>query len=304
MTETFHTSDGARIGYRVLGREHAGPALVMVNGMSAVMEDWLSLAHALAETRRVVVLDHRGIGASYLTPDESEDISIELMAQDVIDLVRSLGVRIVHLLGFSMGGLIVQAILTHANAQATADGKGVAVQGIEVRRVVLSATFTRSPRTEFRLEDVPRPAHGSSADRAKAAVRYMLEMQYDPAVLGPGGALEATLEAHLAESATLRRPAMLIMQQATAISLYSGRDALCRVPHGLPVAVIHGRRDRMVAYDESADLLARLPGAVRLFPATDARDREAFGHMWFDYFALRAWVAPLTQFLYRPGAKI
>lgn len=97
---------------------------------------------------------------------------------------------------------------------------------------------------------------------------------------------------------------MLIIQQASAIALYSGRDALCRVPRGLPVAVIHGRRDRMVAYDESADLLARLPGAERLFPATDAHDREAFGHMWFDYFALPAWVAPLTQFLDRPGAKI
>lgn len=204
MTDTFHTRDGARIGYRVLGREHAGPALALVNGMSAVMEDWLALAHALAETRRVVVLDHRGIGASYLTHDESEDITIELMAQDVIDLVRSLGVRVVHLLGFSMGGLVVQAILTHPDAHPTPDGAGVAVQGLEVRRVVLTATFTRAPRTEFRLEDVPRPAHGSPADRARAASRYMLEMQYDPAVIGPGGALEATLEAHLAASETLR----------------------------------------------------------------------------------------------------
>ena len=41
--------DGARIGYRVLGAEHAqGPTLVMVNGMSAVMDDWMELAVPLA----------------------------------------------------------------------------------------------------------------------------------------------------------------------------------------------------------------------------------------------------------------
>ena len=60
--------DGARIGYRVLGGEHAqGPTLVMVNGMSAVMDDWMELAVPLARTRQVVLFDHRGLGASHGT---------------------------------------------------------------------------------------------------------------------------------------------------------------------------------------------------------------------------------------------
>lgn len=227
MTETFHTRDGARIGYRVLGRQHTGPALVMVNGMSAVMEYWLPLAEALAESRRVVVLDHRGIGASYLTADEDEHVTIELMAQDVIDLVRALGIRIVHLLGFSMGGLIVQAILVHPDAHATSDQAGVAVQGIEVRRVVLTSTFARAPRTEFRLEDVPRPPNASPAERAVAAGRYMLEMQYDPSVLGPGGVLEATLQKHLMDSATLRY--VFILTQTTRAPHFTAGQRNCYV---------------------------------------------------------------------------
>lgn len=60
----------------------------------------------------------------------------------------------------------------------------------------------------------------------------------------------------------------------------------------------------MVAYEESEDLLQRLPGAERLFPDTQAPNRDAFGHMWFDYFALPAWVTPLGHFLDRPGAKM
>lgn len=210
MTETFHTRDGARIGYQWLGRQHKGPALIMVNGMSAIMGDWLPLAEALATTRPVILLDHRGIGASYLTEDQTEEITIELMAQDVIDLLCSLNLRIVHLLGFSMGGMIVQAIITHADAHATPDRRGVIVQGIEVRRVVLTATFARTPRTEFNLEDVPRPTRGSRTDRAIAAARYLLELQYHTDVLGTGGALQPALDARLAASLTSRYVCLLI----------------------------------------------------------------------------------------------
>lgn len=297
VVEILRTRDGAQIAYQVLGAEHQRPMLVLVNGMSAVMEDWAHLAAALAETRPVLLLDHRGIGHSYLSDDGDEDITIESMAQDVLDLVKSLGVRTVQLLGFSMGGLVVQAILTHPGATKTSDGRALDVQGIEVRGAVLCSTFTKMPHGEFHPANVPNLEGMSRAERQRAQVAYMLEMQYHADVLGPHGTLQPTFERRLADAPNTRRPADIIGMQAGAIAQYTGRSFLSKVPRGLPIAVIHGRFDRMVDVAESDDLVKCLAQAQRLRPA-GVPDADAFGHMWFDYFDLAsAWVAPLVAFL-------
>lgn len=50
--QVFQTSDGAKIGYQVYGSSDEHLPLVMINGMSAVMQDWEELAQALAKTRQ------------------------------------------------------------------------------------------------------------------------------------------------------------------------------------------------------------------------------------------------------------
>lgn len=292
--------DGARIGYRLLGAEHAkGPTLVMVNGMSAVMDDWMELAVLLARTRQVVLFDHRGLGESHGTGDE--DVTIELMAQDVLSLCKALQLRLVHMLGFSMGGLVAQAVLSHPEAQPTQDDAGLVIHGIEVRRVILAATFTKSPRTDFRLDGASIPDDATRAERAMAQLQYMLAMQYHPAVLGEGQPMQHKMDARMRRGLDARRPQNTIALQAVAIAIYQGRDRLRYVPRHLPIAILHGRYDHMVAYDEAREIERFLPQACRLFPQVDG-DREAYGHLWFDYFDLdTAWVPPLVQFLDRPA---
>lgn len=87
------------------------------------------------------------MGASYLSEDE--DYTIEMMAEDVLVLLRHLKLTRVALLGFSMGGLVAQALATREDAQPTADQAGVRVGGIEVRALVLAATFAKLPRGDF-----------------------------------------------------------------------------------------------------------------------------------------------------------
>lgn len=48
-----------------------------------------------------------------------------------------------------------------------------------------------------------------------------------------------------------RRPAPIIGAQLLAISAKDTRPDLHRIPSTLPVLIIHGNRDRMVAYSES-----------------------------------------------------
>lgn len=188
---------GAKLAYKLYSPEKRGVPLLLVNGMSAVMEDWQRLVYALSKSRPVIIYDHRGIGASALS-DDNEDMTIDLLARDALALVRHLTLAEVHLLGFSMGGMIVQAILTQPDAKVTPDGAGVVTGGITIRRVVLTATCMRLPRGDFepgelcvrtdhplltrrmRLNDLPR------AERQKAVTKYFMRMQYFDEALVPG----------------------------------------------------------------------------------------------------------------------
>jgi alpha-beta hydrolase superfamily lysophospholipase len=54
-----------------------------------------------------------------------------------------------------------------------------------------------------------------------------------------------------------------------AISNVDTRPELHRIPRSLPVLVIHGLRDRMVAYPESEVLMEHIKHAKRLQTPTD-----------------------------------
>lgn len=141
----------------------------------------------------------------------------------------------------------------------------------------------------------------SGAERARALAAFMLRYQYDEASLASSGTLAARLQARIDASEGTRRPQAVILQQAGAIAQYDAREALRRVPRGLPVLIVHGRCDRMVDYGEARELEACLPQAQRCVP----RDGEAYGHMWFDYYELRgAWVGPLVAFLDAGRARL
>ena len=134
-----------------------------------------------------------------------------------------------------------------------------------------------------------------------AQLQYMLAMQYHAAVLGEGRPMQPKLDARMRRGLEARRPQNTMALQAVAIAIYQGRDKLRYVPRHLPIAILHGRHDHMVAYDEAREIERFLPQARRLFPQVDG-DREAYGHLWFDYFDVdTAWLPPLVHFLDRPA---
>ncbi|WFD00914.1 hypothetical protein MYAM1_003670 [Malassezia yamatoensis] len=296
MSEVLTLDDGAKIAYRTYGSNTTHFPLVMINGLSAIMQDWDELAQAFAETRKaVVMLDHRGIGESYLAEDQ--DYTIMMMANDVLSLLRHLNLTRVQLLGFSMGGLVTQAILTHPRAKAT--GKNfIEIDGLQIYGAVLAATFTKLPRSEFRPDKLSTPQGVSREERDRIITRTMLEFQYDKSVVGKGGILDAKMQRRIEESLHSRRPQIVITQQAGAISQYDSREALKSLPKHLPVLLIQGKRDRMVNYEESQTIQECIPGAQRYIPPQG----EEYGHMWFDYYDLhRSWVVPICEFLDQPA---
>jgi pimeloyl-ACP methyl ester carboxylesterase len=124
-----------KIAYRSVGH---GPPLVLIMGLSGSMNAWEpAFVDALAAHHRVITFDNEGVGASTLGPGT---LTIRRMARDTASLIRALRLRKVDVMGWSMGGMIAQA-LAHDHpelvrrmvlcATAPGDGKGT-LPGLDV----------------------------------------------------------------------------------------------------------------------------------------------------------------------------
>src|SRR5438874_2265602 len=83
----------------------APPALPHAFPLSSAM--WLAQRERLAARFRVITPDLRGFGGSLLGGDEP---SVEAMADDVDQLLRSLGIRRAVIGGLSLGGYVAMAL--------------------------------------------------------------------------------------------------------------------------------------------------------------------------------------------------
>ena len=150
-----HTTLGP-VGYRVVG---SGPPLVLIMGYGWNMEGWdPRLVHALAQHNRVVMFDNSGVGSTQELP---QPFIIDAMADQTSALITALHLGRPDVLGWSMGGMIAQALAVLHPAQ--------------VRRLVLCATYPGTgqavmpPVTGQVGSDFPAN-QGSALNAFKAAV--------------------------------------------------------------------------------------------------------------------------------------
>ncbi|GDY31537.1 3-oxoadipate enol-lactonase [Gandjariella thermophila] len=101
---------GARLGYDVTGDEHAD-VVVMAGSIGTTREMWRPQLPVLAERFRVVRVDHRGHGESWVPPGP---YTIADLAGDVLDLLDALGVAQVRFCGLSLGGMVGMWLAAHA----------------------------------------------------------------------------------------------------------------------------------------------------------------------------------------------
>jgi pimeloyl-ACP methyl ester carboxylesterase len=237
----FVTARGNRFAYRELGPP-TGLPLVLFNHWGAVLDNFdPRIVDALAATRRVILTDYRGIGASGGTAP----LTVGEMAQDMIALIRALGFEQVDLLGFSLGGFVAQDVALKA-------------PGL-VRRLILTGTG---------------PAGGVGIDQVGTVswplmVKGLLTLR-DPklylfftATANGRKAAKAFLN-RLRERKTDRDKAptpRAFLRQLKAIKAW-GRQApqdLGRIQ--IPVLIANGDNDIMVPTANSTDIAKRIPNA-------------------------------------------
>ncbi len=238
---TVETASGP-VGYRIVG---SGPPLVLVTGFSASMDDWSpAFVDALAAHHRVVVFDNAGVGATGMV----DPLTVTTMADQTSALMAALGLGRTAVLGWSMGGMIAQALAVLHPAQ--------------VSRLVLAAT---QAGTGDALA-VPPAAAAEAASTDPATVLGVLFPT------GQGAAVQRYVRGILEYPDYYSAPASTKAAQTAAIAqwLAGGDPAGHRMEDiAVPTLVAHGTvdaldpvaNDRLLAKDIRGAVLALYPGA-------------------------------------------
>lgn len=99
-------ANGISLRYEVTGD---GPPLLLISGLGQNHRAWAPALPMLQEHFRCITFDNRGTGASHV-PDGP--YTIPRMADDTGALIDALGMGPVHVAGWSLGGSVLQALMT------------------------------------------------------------------------------------------------------------------------------------------------------------------------------------------------
>ncbi len=229
------------VGYRAIG---SGPPVVLITGYGGTMESWdPRFVNALAKSHRVVIFDNAGIGETRALP---APLTIDAMADQTSALIDALGLGRADVLGWSMGGMIAEALAIRHPAQ--------------VRRLVLCATFAGTG-------GVVRPSQ-AAINAIKAGTEQEVMADLFPA--GQTAAQNAFLAAVSSYPSASATPAAITAAQSNAIiAWWDGADPAGKrtAAIAVPTLVADGTVDRLDPVSNSHALAKLIAGArLVLYP--------------------------------------
>ncbi|KIK58149.1 hypothetical protein GYMLUDRAFT_45343 [Collybiopsis luxurians FD-317 M1] len=276
--------NGVNIAYEILGTRFLGyrRPIVLISGLSIVRKDWSLLAQSLAQSRPVLVYDHRGIGDSVCSPSAVEEISIETMTLDLLALLIHLKWKEIAICGWSMGGVVAQQLLVlpfHPHRPRTLPFRVTHVFLAGTRSVVLS------PDQHGFQKRVPQTL--TPEERMKL-VRTVLARTFDPTWLSQN---QAHFENLFRGWLTGVRPAGTIAKQQQAVASFNFHHLLAYIPRDIKILVIHGELDQIIPYSAGRDIPSYIPSAKFMSIGRGAGQvySPTFGHCWFQYFNINMW---------------
>lgn len=94
-----------KLHFRTLGD---GEPLMIMHGVFGSSDNWQTLGKEFAEKFKVYLIDLRNHGKS----PHSDEFNYEVMAEDVVSLMKDEQIRNAHVLGHSMGGKVAMSLAT------------------------------------------------------------------------------------------------------------------------------------------------------------------------------------------------
>ncbi|HSK97985.1 MAG TPA: alpha/beta hydrolase, partial [Euzebyales bacterium] len=253
VQRTVDGTAGQPIAYELVGRHLAWrPWVVLISGVGHDRGSWEPALPVLRRVARIVLVDNHGVGQS--APLRSQT-SVGDLAQDIVNVLDDAGIRRVHVVGVSLGGMIAQEL---------------AIEHPErIGRLVLAST------TPGWTEGYPFPLGNAlvlwrrilqpGAASRRSGIRYALSPSTRR---GKPDLVERLTREDVIPEADVRSR----MLQAAAGTRYSnrGRDRSIAAP----TLVMHGTDDNVVD-PRNAEILARNIPDARLQWVPDA------GHLIF-----------------------
>lgn len=102
-TNVYLTPDGTHLYYEVRGQ---GEPIVFIYGIACLMNHWHHQVRQFSSSHKTIVYDLRGHHKS-LPLGNPESLSMEVMGEDLIGLIRHLGLGKAHVVGHSFGAPII-----------------------------------------------------------------------------------------------------------------------------------------------------------------------------------------------------
>jgi pimeloyl-ACP methyl ester carboxylesterase len=253
MEQMVEVGAGDRVWARAVGPDDGSPVL-LVMGANASSATWPEAFVApLAEHHRVLVYDHRDTGRS-TTAFAARPYAIRDQAEDAVRVLDAFAVDRAHVVGMSMGGILVQLLLAdHPDRVCsatlfctTAVGSGLAAGGHEPavelpapdpRLLALWAEMgqARSPEEElaWRVEHW-RLLNGDELPFDPAVWRALEQRVMDHA-----GRSESSVAHALADASGLERPGLRATTVPTLV-IEAPADPINPPPHSAHLAASIG----------------------------------------------------------------
>jgi pimeloyl-ACP methyl ester carboxylesterase len=102
----FAEADGIRYAYRRLGKAGMVP-LLFLGYFNSNMDAWdPAVTNSLARDHQVILFDNAGVGAS----GGETPYTVAEMTSQCAGFCRTIGLKAIHVVGFSLGGMIAQQL--------------------------------------------------------------------------------------------------------------------------------------------------------------------------------------------------
>lgn len=260
------TANGIELEVESFGRK-SDPAILLVMGLGMQMLAWPdSLCQSLAKSGyRVIRFDNRDVGLSQRMGDSARvnlpaaamryllrlpvpaPYTLETMADDAIGVLDALEIERAHLVGASLGGMVVQSAAARHPERC-----------LSLVSIMSSSGDRRLPTAQLKILRLllSRPRDGNDRE---AWIRHYVRMFQaigSPGFPTPPELLEARVRAFVERS---HYPAGTL-RQILAILASGDRSAQLR-RISTPTLVIHGKDDPLVPVAHGVDCARKIPGA-------------------------------------------
>jgi 3-oxoadipate enol-lactonase len=271
----FADNGSSRIAYELCGRiERRKPWLVLIQGLGFDRSGWAPVISALKRRFRLVLIDNRGSGRS-ITPDRK--FTVADMAADVAAVLDSSRIARAHVLGASLGGMVVQELaIRHPQ---------------RVDRLVLACTTPGWPYGYPMPRASVQQMTAAAGLPVEAAQRSLVENALSPDTLKEHPGLVERIVRNQKKARSADPAAWKALANAGAT--YSGgtRQSLIRAL----TLIMYGDADAVVDPRNSKLLAGRIPSSqVVVFPG--------LGHLFFWEEPAR-FAKAVTAFLLAPAEK-